>query len=174
MDKKPKSKTNKGKNVKKFNSYSEAYKRIIGGIKKKYYFEAITIEESIITDRLISNLYGRKLLDKMTEENYGSNDFAFSIIINKWRDAQPKVGKKNIPQKVKSNEFDNLIQAVDTFREMRNKCIHGFVKTFPGKPTSNVDNFIEFAELTAKLGYKLCRAVEKYHAAEKKKYLRSK
>jgi hypothetical protein len=36
--------------------YTEAYARIDSSIKTKHYFEAITIEESIISDRLASFL----------------------------------------------------------------------------------------------------------------------
>ena len=42
------------KNMKKFDGYKEAFNRISTSISGRYFFEAVTIEESIITDRILS------------------------------------------------------------------------------------------------------------------------
>lgn len=42
------------KNLQKYLSYKEAWTRINKAIKAKYFLEAIVIEESIMSDRLIS------------------------------------------------------------------------------------------------------------------------
>ena len=46
-------------NIEKFNSYAEGFARINEANEKGFYLEAITIEESIIVDRLLSHLHSK-------------------------------------------------------------------------------------------------------------------
>jgi len=167
MDNKTNPPQNKKKNLKKYFSYKEAFKRIIFGINKGYYLEAITIEEGIITDRLISSLYGKGYLNNLTVDNISKSEFSFYNIINIWE-------KHMKPLKIEINQFKDLISEVNKFRINRNICIHGLVKSFPGTPTIAVSNFLELAKTTSQDGFLLCRAVDKWHFTEKKKDLKKK
>lgn len=157
----------KKKNLKKYFSYKEAFKRIKSGIKKGYYLEAITIEEGIITDRLISSLYGKGFINNLTIHNISKGEFSFFKIIKIWE-------KHTKPLKIEINKIKDLISEVNKFRINRNICIHGLVKSFPGTPTMAVSSFLELAKTTSQEGLLLCRAVDKWHLTEKKKDLKKK
>jgi hypothetical protein len=162
MDKKVNLSKNKKKNLRKYFSYKEAFKRIKSGINKGYYLEAITIEEGIITDRLISSLYGKGFINNLTMHNISKSKFSFYNIIGIWK-------THTFPLKIEIGDYKDLILETDSFRVDRNICVHGLVKSFPGTPTMEVSNFLELAKLTAQKGLKLCRTVDKWHLSEKKK-----
>lgn len=56
----------------------------------------------------------------------------------------------------------NLQEAVDEWRILRNKAIHGMVKSHPGSPTEAVDDFLAVAESAASEEEILARAVSEW------------
>jgi hypothetical protein len=122
-------------------------------IEGKFYLEAITIQESIITDRLLSFVIRKKLLDttdsKLLIQNISLNNLT-------------KLSKVYF-------DDDALITELDEFRFSRNECIHAMVKSYPGNPTQKVSQFQKLARETSLSGKILTRRVDAWHTKMKKR-----
>jgi uncharacterized short protein YbdD (DUF466 family) len=144
-------------NVEKYLSYSEAWSRIDKAREQGFYLEAVTIEESIICDRLISYLVEVGAIDRKSDlHEYPS----FYGLIQKWRESTSG--------SVSQNNFSDLIGEVDDWRDQRNYLIHSMVKSHPGTPTDRIEDFLNEAQEAADKGKKLARAVDKWHEEEVK------
>ncbi len=134
-------------NSTKYFSYREAWGRINGAIARGFYLEAVTLEESIISDRLISYLCKTKVLvaDEKTERKN------FSQLIAKW--------KKQVPNPISDKYYDDLQTSLDNWRESRNKIVHGMVKSIPGKDHQDILDFKEEAKIAAIQGERLARSL---------------
>lgn len=143
-------------NAAKYFSYREAWGRIKKAQGHGFYLEAVTLEESIISDRLISYLVAIGVFNvsgKLKSTNFGP-------LIKEWMN--------HVPEPIVDRYFDNLQAAVDRWRERRNKIVHGMVKSIPGTNHDDVINFLEEAKLTAEQGDALARAVCNWHKRMKK------
>jgi hypothetical protein len=123
-------------------------------IEGKFYLEAITIQESIITDRLLSFVIRKELID--------SSDSKLLI---------RNISLNNLT-KLSKDHFDDdaLIIELDEFRFSRNNCIHAMVKSFPGNPTQKINEFQKLARETSLSGRILTRKVDAWHSRMKKKH----
>lgn len=142
--------------------YTEAYARIESSINTGHFFEAITIEESIISDRLASFLEATDTLksDKIHKQS-------FSNLIMLWKISTTNPGTI-------WEACDELISKVDAWRKQRNKYVHGLVK-FPNKKANipNTTEFLKGAEKTANEGKALANLVSDWRnrqAQVKRKY----
>ena len=135
-------------NTAKYLSYAEAWRRIKDANSQGFYFEVVTLCESIISDRLLSYVRGADATNKATIQT------PFSNLIAQWR----KIASGNLPAQGNSD----LGAAVDAWRVERNTIIHGLTKSEPGTPTSQVQPFIARAEQAAKTGAVLARAVSSW------------
>lgn len=135
-------------NVTKYSSYREAWMRIKKAQQQGFYLEAVTLEESIITDRLISYLVGVGAIERTIEL---SRYPGFAQLIQIW--------KIQHPNQINIQDYSDLQTAVDEWRRRRNKVVHGMVKSHPGTATDSVMDFLEEAKLTAEQGKMLARAV---------------
>lgn len=135
-------------NSEKYLSYREAFARIKFAQEEKFYLEAISIEESIITDRLISHLHGTN-----------------KIAIENEKDVHKKYSFHKLIELLSSEEVDEskLKTRLFTWKDDRNICLHRLAKSFPGSSTKNIDEFLNFAEKTAKTGENLVRDVLAWH-----------
>ena len=88
-------------NAAKYFSYREAWTRIIKSQEQGFYLEAVTIEESIITDRLISYLVGIQAIERSENLQKYPN---FARLINIWREKQPEP----INIKINDQELNNI------------------------------------------------------------------
>lgn len=138
------------KNRIKYHSYRAAYSRMNLAMKKGFYLEAIAIQESIISDRLLSFAIRSNQLVVSHERLY---TISFSKLI-----------------KIAEPHFENekLVYDLGVFRLERNHCLHGFVKSFPGKPTLVVTDFMALVIQTAKAGKKLTREIDSWHKKMKR------
>jgi hypothetical protein len=142
------------KNYYKFYSYRYAFSQMKKAIEGKFYLEAITIQESIITDRLLSFVIRKELINtsdsKLLIRNISLNNLT----------------------KLSKEHFDDeaLIKELEEFRFSRNNCIHAMVKSFPGNPTQKVSDFQKLAKETSLSGKVLTRKVDAWHTRMKKKY----
>ena len=136
------------KNNLKYLSYKEAWRRIKSATDSEYYFEVVTLCESIIADRLLSYIQGTSRDTKVSRYT------SFSRLICKWRKLA-----KSLPE----HKGADLGDAVDAWRKERNKIVHGLVKSDPGKGTDNIRDFLECAENAARDGAKLARDVSNWH-----------
>ena len=142
-------------NIFKYLSYREAWARIKQAQEQNFFLEAVTLEESIITDRLICYLVVTGALKRARElHQYPS----FGQLIKTWS----LLHGAPISIQVKSTEFKNLQSSVDSWRQGRNKVVHGMVKSHPGTATDDIVNFLEEAKATAREGEILARAVSSW------------
>lgn len=141
------SNTPKG-NIAKHLSYKEAWSRIKKAQEQGFYLEAVTLQESIITDRLISYLVGVGAIERAVELHKYPN---FGKLIDKWKIQNPKP--------IDIQDYRDLQTAVCEWRKRRNNVVHGMVKSHPGTATDSVIDFLEEAKLTAEQGKRLARAV---------------
>ena len=124
-------------------------------IEGKFYLEAITIQESIITERLL-NFVIRNSIVSINEDELYRQIVSLSKLID-----------------YSKCYFDdeNLHEELNSFRMSRNECIHAMVKSYPGKPTINVSDFQKLAKETSLNGRILTRKVDAWHRRMKKKSL---
>lgn len=146
-------------NAAKFWSYREAWTRIKQAQEQGFYLEAVTIEESIISDRLMSYLASAGTGEQV--ENSGHHP-SFRRLIQLWREqcllAEPQ-------------ESWTLQEQVDQWRLRRNTVVHGIVKLPDEAPQDTIIQFVEEAKQSAEEGERLSRAVDDwvrhYQAAQK-------
>jgi hypothetical protein len=134
----------------KYHSYRAAYSRMNLAMKKGFYLEAIAIQESVISDRLLSFAIRTNKLVVSHERLY---TISFSKLI-----------KIAVPY----FENEKLVDDLHVFRLERNNCLHGFVKSFPGKPTIVITDFMALVIQTAKKGKKLTREIDSWHKKMKR------
>ena len=144
----------KVKNYYKFYSYRYAYSQMKKAIEGQFYLEAITIQESIITDRLLSFVIRKGLL-VISDNNFHLANVSLNNLT--------KLSKEHF-------DDDALNIELDEFRFSRNKCIHAMVKSFPGNPTQKISDFQKLARETSFSGRVLTRKVDAWHTRMKKKH----
>lgn len=135
--------------------YREAAARINSSIESEHYFEAITIVESILSDRISSFI---KSTDTLTASSIDKLGFAQLITI--WRVTITNPGSI-------WGQCADLINSVDSWRKDRNKYVHGLVK-FPNQKASMVSTseFIRGAKSTAITGRDLAEKVGEWRAEQ--------
>jgi hypothetical protein len=121
-------------------------------IEGQFYLEAITIQQSIITDRLLNFVIRNEIL-----------------IISDMEIHRSKVSLNNLIKLTEQHfDDDTLINYLNEFRHSRNKCIHAMVKSYPGNPTQKVGEFQKLARETSFSGKILTRKVDAWHTRMKK------
>lgn len=150
------SKAGKG-NAAKYASYAYAFKRINQAITDEYHLEAITICESVITDRLLS--YG----EYITKSDIGEKATLGKVL------KKIKKDKKFVV----NEETEDLLEEIDAWRIKRNRCVHSVAKSKPGMATSDVGNFLTEAAACSATGKSLARKVSDWHKKIKKEHAKS-
>lgn len=121
--------------------YHQAYAQINSALKQEFYLEAITLIESLISDRLESRI---SFLKKF--------DFSFKTLGTLIKESR-KIEK--------DVTFKNLVsQDLDTWRENRNKALHEMVKLADGE-TTTWSTRVEVLVPIATDGLKLLRRIDK-------------
>jgi hypothetical protein len=132
-------------NADKYWSYRVAWSRIDKAIAETFYLEAVTLEESIIADRLISLLSSKESeLVSFYSDGTCCRYPRYADLIKKW--------KKHFPDTL-------LAQEAEDWGKKRNAILHGMVKGSPGKPTRKVVDFFADAEQIAIDGRKLAKSI---------------
>jgi len=147
-------------NVTKFDSYREAWARIKLSQDEGFYLEAIAIEESILTDRLVSFLTRPDCQTPIKKNNKGRYPSFGNLI---------KLLSDDIGEPLAIGEFEDICVSLDEWREKRNQAVHALVASDPGSPTIPVDAFLNEAKEAADLGAELAMAVSGWHKAAKGK-----
>ena len=148
-------------NVSLHERYVEAWKRINNSIEAGFFFEAIAIEESIISNRLTSFLFGNELMTKKDVE--GNPHRSFGWLISRLRSAASDPTWED-PAALANN--------LDAWRKHRNTALHALAKSFPGHPTEvPLSEFLADVEKTAKEGKELAKSVSKW---QKRQHTKSK
>ena len=136
-----------------------------------FYFEVITIAESIIADRLISYLArpgGPGRIEKYTKKSGEEEWPGFYALIKAW-ELEFKDGIEVRSSAVRERAGGNLVEAVNSWREARNAAIHAIAKSDPGEaPEKPITSFVEDAMRTAELGRLLASEVDNWHRRMKR------
>lgn len=148
-------------NFEKYESYREAWARIKQAQDNDFFLEAITIQESIISDRLISFLSRPEASNSFAKARENRKFVSFYNLIQHWR--------LEFPTGLESGEYPNLIDAVDEWRDARNAAIHAIVKSDLGEPTKQIDSFLQEAKKVAEDGENLAKEVCAWQKREKRK-----
>lgn len=106
-------------------SYRIAHLRIKEAIASGFFLEAITIQESILSDRLISVIVENNFFP--IKENEINKSLTLGKLLNKL--------------KMCSVSHDLPLKILEQFNEKRNKCIHAMVKSLPGNSPISVTEF---------------------------------
>jgi hypothetical protein len=136
----------------KYLSYREAWARIKLSIRQGFFLEAVTIEESIISDRLLSFLEKRcgLVLKDATKGN-------FNLIIQRWHVVALE-RHLGIPNEIEALKVLNT--CLQLWRNGRNEVVHGMLKSKAIHQDDHIDNFLLAAETHARTGEKLAREVD--------------
>jgi hypothetical protein len=146
------------KNYQKGASYKNVFNQISAAMDAGYFLEAITLEESIMTDRLYRFCRDNHYLQKAERATLG-DELRFI---------------KNLPEGLFKIEDPHIISDLDSFWMNRNKCLHQIAKSEPGKPTIDFEETYILAEETAKKGLRIIKRIKKWaekYKAEIKKEL---
>ncbi|HEY9743857.1 MAG TPA: hypothetical protein V6C90_25495 [Coleofasciculaceae cyanobacterium] len=150
-------------NSSKYDSYREAWSRIKLAQENDFFLEAITIQESLISDRLISYLSRPTASNPLSKDKKGHWP-SFSNLIKSWR--------SEFPNGLQVGSYTDLISAVDQWRKVRNEAIHAIVKSEPGQPTQPIDLFLTKAKEAAEQGERLAREICNWCTKEKRREAR--
>jgi hypothetical protein len=131
-------------NTAKYLAYREAWTRIKEAQKQGFYLEAITIEESIISDRLSSYFRNVLEIEKQPKTFYEMGKI--------WRESHPEI--------ITYGDRD-LICALDEWRKERNKAIHDIVHSDTHFDRS-IENFLSNTKAVAEDGEKLTRIISQW------------
>ncbi len=157
-------------NVLKYEAYAEARERIKRAIAAGFYLEAITLAESIMSDRLVSYL-ARANGPIAGIDREKRLRLTFGRLIAYWRQDSP--GGALLPtdrqwgdELIKKGT--DLIQLTNDWRVDRNRTLHEIVKSDPGEPSIEVTVFLRTAQVTAVRGRYLVQEILNWHAREKR------
>jgi hypothetical protein len=148
------------KNGAKYLSYREAWARIKLAGRHGFFLEAVTIEESIISDRLLSFLEKRCGLE-LKDATKGN----FNQIIQKWYAVALERHEGN-PAEIEALQVLN--DRLQTWRSGRNEVVHGMVKSKARLGEDHIDNFLLAAKEHANSGEQLARDVDAWVKAQSK------
>jgi hypothetical protein len=131
-------------------AYREAYTRITQAQEQGFYLEAITIEESIISDRLSS--YFRNVLEETKPFS------TLKRMEDYWRKSQPEA--------IVSKNHSDLIAALSEWRKCRNEAIHAIVQDNPNPEnsgdTQGIEIFLNRSKDTAARGEELAKEIAQW------------
>jgi hypothetical protein len=136
----------------KYWRHREAWKRIKSANEYGYYFEAVTICESIISDRLLAYVLG--ISPQIKPKGLGT----FDTIIKKWIE----LTSQRPDDTLKQDDDSDLGKLVDDWRKKRNMVVHSLAKSDPSTKAMEVEEFLKLAKETAQEGENLAKAVKKW------------
>ncbi len=141
------------KNMPKYFTYRFAIDQINKAIDAGFFLEAITIEESIIVDRLYRFCKDNGLTKSASLATLGTVETFL----------------KKLPADIQQIEQIDFLEELDSFRQKRNTCLHQIAKSDPGEPTMPFDEFIDLAGSTAIEGRVLMKKISNWAKRYKRK-----
>ena len=151
----PKNETKPKGNAKKYFAYKEAWSRINLSIKHGFYLEAVTIEESIISDKLITLVTTNSSIDIKK-----LNNITFFELI--------ELARSIILESIVIDSWYDLLLSIDSWRIERNTIIHNIVKEGRRGNSDSIIDFILNAQKSAIKGKLLAKSLSKYLRENKK------
>ena len=156
------------KNNEKHQSYKTAMTLLKNAVENSdlhMNIAAITIAESIISDRCQSYLfYKEKVFMETNERNnkYVSTKQMLDKCCKHFSSLTMVINSKNGIIYTSEELFEDCLK----WLKMRNKIIHGFAKSKPGLGTLSVSEFHELALKLTRDGLRLAKLVMKWHEQE--------
>ena len=141
------------KNMPKYFTYRFANEQIMDAIEAGFYLEAITIEESIIVDRLFRFCKDNGLTRSASQVTLGTVETFL----------------KRLPDHIQQAEKIDFLDELNNFRENRNICLHQIAKSEPGEATIAFEDFQILARETALEGKDLTKKVGNWSKWYKRK-----
>lgn len=141
------------KNMPKYFTYRFAIDQINKAIDAGFFLEAITIEESIIVDRLYRFCKDNGLTKSASLATLGTVETFL----------------KKLPADIQQIEQIDFLEELDSFRQKRNTCLHQIAKSDPGETTMPFDEFIDLAGSTAIEGRALMKKISNWAKRYKRK-----
>jgi len=149
----------KNGNVGKHDCYALAYDMINEAIERYCPLQAIAIEESILTDRIVSTLNVGGVYSRNTVllKTLGS-------ALDEWDPCNEKdESRHNANRKYFDEEMNALYPALREWWKMRNSALHGLAKSNTGEsPSIPAEEFREFAQYVAVKGRRLAKSVNNW------------
>lgn len=148
-------------NQAKYLSYKTAWEQMTTAISEGYFLEAITVQESMMFDRVRSFVeYAEKQQAKDPDVVPAVKDeLPITTLLRRW-EACLNADKKQAPRW--DSDVELPAQAIEWARR-RNEAIHGIVKSAPGNPTAPICDFLSDAKKTAEDGATLVRDISDWH-----------
>lgn len=137
-----------GVGLTRYQLYQKAWERITSASAAGYYLEAITLLESILTDRLESRA------SYLTGQNEGYQNLGPLIRTLKKHE--------NVP------EFRPIIEEIDAWREQRNEAVHEMVKFQPGEHPTWEEKVKPLSQIVTE-GKRVLRAFDALDKRERRK-----
>ncbi|EPF9310047.1 hypothetical protein ACSWFU_004260 [Vibrio vulnificus] len=122
---------------------NKAIKRIEAAIDSKFYLEAITLQENLISNCLYNYLKSK---------GEKAKNLSFCKLLN---------GCKSI-----TGSNVGLINELDRWRVKRNEAIHGYIEAEINLLSESEKDFLSFSKITADEGKKLCQSVCEWYLQE--------
>ena len=145
----------------KYFSYREAWARIKLARRHGYFLEAVTIEESIVSDRLMSFL--EKSCGVILKD---ATKFNLSQVAISW---VKEFEVRLVTDGIALADAQGIHQRLDAWRNQRNRVVHGMVKSKAGRGDDHIDNFLAEAAIAAADGEKVAREISRWVDAFKKR-----
>ncbi len=140
----------KNGNVRKADSYREAWARVKAATENEFFIEAAAIIESIISDRLQSYLVRQHDFPARMKTGW---HYTLHKLIEKTIECASAIGDEN---------GKCILQRIDEWRRQRNEVIHSLVQSDPGEPTISVESFLNKAKHCCVEGSELARLISEW------------
>lgn len=138
----------------KFFSYTEAWSRIKLASRQGFFLEAVAIEESIVSDRLLSYLEktcGLELKD-------GTKGNLNQLIIRWQREADSRAADSDEGRALLATLHGRL----NAWRDQRNQVVHGMVKSAAARGDDHIESFLVRAKAVAAQGEQIAREISRW------------
>lgn len=141
------SKKFKNGNITKAENYAAAWRQIKKANDNGYYIEALSIQESIICDRLLNHLHKHYLLPLRNKQNW--HHTLHELI-------------KNARKESKDSRTKKLFDQLNSWRYKRNHAVHAIVRSDPGGPEISADIYFSEARLASSMGTRIAKDVDNW------------
>jgi len=138
----------------KYLSYREAWARINLATRQGFFLEAVTVSESIISDRLHSFLQKTCGLELKPADAR-----SLGKLTQRWA-AEFEARLADDPTALASAKA--LRSDLDDWRQRRNEVVHGLVKSSAPRGGDHIDNFLGGAQQSAIEGKRIARNVSEW------------
>jgi hypothetical protein len=139
----------------KADRYEFAVQQYRAAFERGFYLEAITLCESMISDRLLSSLDHRLGVKRKAKQGL------FKLI-----EAHLDEELLDTDARALGESTINVFKRLDEWREERNGLLHGFAKCIPGEEICSSEALKDRARAAAEEGMLLFRMLDNWHRRE--------